>query len=480
MKKKRVTSIYRQHFFLTAGMILLAFLVQGMAFLTLTYRYAIRQNKGMLDNNAAYIAQVMGLLLENEDYLDMDSPELQSALTYVAVVPSTDVIFCDVEGNTLVSFDSDDQDEPITGEQISSAVLTQTAAENGYHATSDLGIYAHTHFVVGKPILVQGQTAAYVFLTVSLVNLTGMWKVFGIIFAVSAGTVLVIAFLSSFFSTRRQVRPLREMTDIISRFGMGEHDLRVPVSHNSEEFDQLAEAFNTMADSIASSEQRRQEFVANISHELKTPMTTISGFTDGILDGTIPPEKQRESLQVVSDETRRLSRLVRKMLDMSQLAAREQEAMCQTQFDLVETYAQVLISLERKITSRGLDMDVQFPDTPVLVWGDPDSITQVCYNLLDNAIKFAAPGTAIGLSIVPKGTKAWVSVRDTGETIPPEELALIFDRFHKSDRSRSLDKEGVGLGLYIVKTILNSHKESITVTSENGVTEFQFTLTLAE
>ena len=124
-------------------------------------------------------------------------------------------------------------------------------------------------------------------------------------------------------------------------------------------------------------------------------------------------------------------------------------------------------------------MDARFPDGPVLVWGDPDSITQVCYNLMDNAIKFSTPGTVIGVSITTKGGKAYVSVRNTGETIPEEELPLIFDRLHKSDRSRSLDKEGVGLGLYLVKTILNELKESITVTSKDGVTEFTFTLTLA-
>ena len=139
----------------------------------------------------------------------------------------------------------------------------------------------------------------------------------------------------------------------------------------------------------------------------------------------------------------------------------------------------VLVSLETKINSRRLDVDTQLPDGPVLVWGDPDSITQVCYNLLDNAIKFSQEGGVLGLSIAAKGGKAHVTVRNVGDTIPPEELAMIFDRFHKSDKSRSVDREGVGLGLYIVKTILNNHKENITVTSENGVTEFTFTLTLA-
>jgi signal transduction histidine kinase len=245
-----------------------------------------------------------------------------------------------------------------------------------------------------------------------------------------------------------------------------------------DETGQLAEAFNSMADSLSKAETRRQEFIANISHELKTPMTTIAGFTDGILDGTIPAEKAPEYLQLVSSETRRLSRLVRKMLDLSKLQA-EESITGHEQFDLGENMYQMLFSLEGKITARHLDMDIQIPDEPVMVWGEPDAITQVGYNLMDNAIKFSPEGAVIGLSITTRDNKAYVSIRNRGETISPEELSLIFDRFHKTDRSRSMDKDGVGLGLYIVKTILNNHKESITVTSENGITQFTFTLTLA-
>mgnify|MGYP002264114778 CR=1 FL=1 len=134
-------------------------------------------------------------------------------------------------------------------------------------------------------------------------------------------------------------------------------------------------------------------------------MTTISGFADGILDGTVPPEKEKDALRVISNETRRLSRLVRRMLDASRTEVRYQTDSCQLRFDIVETMARVMISLEGRITSRGLDIDVQFPDGPTIVWGDPDSVTQVCYNLLDNAIKFSTPGTAIRLSIQTKGRR---------------------------------------------------------------------------
>ncbi|MCD7829203.1 MAG: HAMP domain-containing histidine kinase [Clostridiales bacterium] len=476
---KRIASIYQQHFFLTAGMILLAFAMLGASFMVLTYRYAIGEKKDSMNSSATYIANIVGIFLE--DGRDLGDKQLAENLVYVTSVPDVDVLVCQSSGIVIYSYDGDQSGDELKSDTVSQSVLEETlGGDSGYQGMSDLGVYSASKFAVGAPVVVQDQLAGYVFVTSSTENLTSLWRTFGILYIIAAAVVLLLAFFSSFFTTRRQSRPLQEMTDVVNRFGMGEYDLRVKDYHRRDEIGQLATAFNTMADSIASAEERRQEFVANISHELKTPMTTIAGFSDGILDGTIPPEKQRESLQVISDETRRLSRLVRRMLDMSQLSAKGQGDICQSQFNIVETFAQVLISLERKITSRGLDVDVNFPDQDVMVWGDPDSITQVCYNLMDNAIKFATPGTAIGVSIFPRGNKAWISVRNTGETIPPEELGMVFDRFHKSDRSRSLDKEGVGLGLYIVKTILNNHKESITVTSENGVTEFKFTLTLAE
>ena len=166
------------------------------------------------------------------------------------------------------------------------------------------------------------------------------------------------------------------------------------------------------------------------------------------------------------------------MLDISRLRAAD-DSTAQAQFDIGEVLVQVLVSLENKINAKSLNVSTLLPEEPLPVWGDPDAITQVCYNLLDNAIKFAREGGELPLEIKSKGQKAYITIGDEGETIPPEEIPLIFDRFHKSDRSRSLDRDGVGLGLYIVKTILNSHKENISCTSENGVTKFTFTLTKA-
>ena len=208
-------------------------------------------------------------------------------------------------------------------------------------------------------------------------------------------------------------------------------------------------------------------------------MTTIAGYADGILDGVISPEEEKQYLRIISDESRRLSRLVRRMLDVSQLQSLDLIKQ-KKPFDLSESMRRVLVSMEKKITDRGLDVDVEIPDEPVIVMGDNDLLTQVVYNLLENAAKFAAPGSTLFLGLERKENKAVVTVRNTGDTIPPEELPLLFERFHKTDKSRSEDKDGVGLGLYIVRTILEQHRETITATSENGVTTFAFTVPQAE
>ena len=248
----------------------------------------------------------------------------------------------------------------------------------------------------------------------------------------------------------------------------------------TDEMGALIDSFNKMADSLQNAENRRSEFIANVSHELRTPMTTIAGFADGILDGTIPKDQETKYLTSIRDETRRLSRLVRDMLDASQTRARAADPSKRTVFDLTELVLQTLLSFETRATQKNLDVDPQLPENHIMVIADKDAITRVIYNLLDNAVKFATPGSCLTLRLYRDAQKAYVSIKDIGETIPQDDLPFIFDRFHKSDRSRSLDKDGVGLGLYLVKSIINSHDEDIAVKSEDGATEFVFTLKLAD
>ena len=296
--------------------------------------------------------------------------------------------------------------------------------------------------------------------------------------------VLVCAGAMIALLSRWLTKPLARLTQASESIAGGAYGERTGLSGGDEigvlsrSFDAMAAAVQEKVDALELSVRQREDFMSAFTHELKTPMTSIAGYTDGILDGTIPPEQEKEYLRIISDEARRLSRLVRRMLEVSQLQSRDLTR-TKAPFDVCESMRRVLISMEKKITDRGLDVDADIPDSGIMVLGDNDLITQVIYNLLENAAKFARKGSALYLGVTTLNGKALISVRNEGDTIPAEEIPLLFERFHKSDKSRSEEKDGVGLGLYVVKTILDQHKEHIAVTSENGLTTFTFTVTLA-
>ena len=289
-----------------------------------------------------------------------------------------------------------------------------------------------------------------------------------------------LAMVISLIFSKRMTKSLDEMAIAARKYSHGDFSMRVTATDRTDEMGALTDSFNEMADALEKAERSRQEFIANVSHELKTPMTTIAGFAEGLLDGTIPKEASDKYLAIIADETRRLSRLVREMLDMSRMADGMTAPENLSVFNLNEAVIATLLNFESRAEEKKLNVQLQLPDDVLQVRGNEDAIRRVVYNLLDNAIKFAKVGGELGVSLWKQADKAYVSISDEGETIPPEDLPFIFDRFHKSDRSRTLDRDGVGLGLYLVKSILNAHDEDIVATSRNGVTKFVFTLKLAE
>ncbi|HJC39938.1 MAG TPA: HAMP domain-containing histidine kinase [Candidatus Intestinimonas pullistercoris] len=479
-------SLYQRQFIIMAGVILVSFALLGSAFIALSYNYTVQEQQDSILHNAVYVADVLGDAVTSDTDLQgfvLKAARVRPTLESVAVVTDATVLLATQDGQILFAVDGTGEIDDLANVQIPAGVVQTIQATGSFSAMSNLGgTFSENRYVAGAPFHYnyQGNSipAGLVLIAAEAASLTEMWRAFASIFLFTSVVVMLIAFVTTSVTSLKMTRPLKDMAEAVRKFGHGEYNTRVDCNGRCDEVGELAEAFNAMADSISQAEHRRSEFVANISHELKTPMTTIAGFADGILDGTIPPEREREYLKVISAETRRLSRLVRKMLDLSRLQSAEYVT-AQEQFDISEVMLRVLVSLETKVNAKHLDVDTQLPEDPVEVWGDPDAITQVCYNLLDNAIKFSYEESTLGISIVTRAGKAYVSVRNHGDTIPPEELPLVFDRFHKTDHSRSEDRDGVGLGLYIVKTILNNHKENITVTSQDGVTEFTFTLTLA-
>ena len=460
--RTRCRTIYWQNFLLTASVVMLTLALLGSAFFALTYSYAIDERSEEMQSKASVVSHMVSSYMESGSLTG-----LRELADFASSVTDAQFLICNADGNLLLTTDPSLANRVLT---VPKDVSEGAMSSEPYAVRTTLGsIYADTHFVVGVPIESGGATVGFVLAVTGARALTTMWRTFIGLFFMTAVTVLLLSFVVSAWVSMRQSHPIHEMAEATRRFADGNFDVRMHNYAGVTEITELADAFNNMADSLQETERQRREFIANVSHELKTPMTTIAGYTDGILDGTIPPEQEKEYLRIISDESRRLSRLVRRMLEVSQLQSRDLNR-TKAPFDVCESMRRVLISMEKKITDRGLDVDADIPDSGIMVLGDNDLITQVIYNLLENATKFARKGSALYLGVTTSNGKALVSA---------EEIPLLFERFHKSDKSRSEDKDGVGLGLYVVKTILDQHKEHIAVTSENGLTTFTFTVTLA-
>lgn len=470
-------SIYLRNFVATAVMVSVCFLIVAFSFVGIGRNYLINEYREDMVNSAREVSRTAAAIAQSDS---LNSWVLSMTLSSVSNSTGNQVFICDPSGTVVTCSDR----SPVCkhmGFHIPEEILHQLRANGSINQITNLGgMYDSNRYVVAQPIKVESDDIlGFVFVTNVIDNMLGAWSTFLSITAVVTLAVFIGALVISLVYSKRMARPLDEMAAASRKFARGDFSVRVKQEDDtSDEMGSLIDSFNKMADSLEKAEARRSEFIANISHELRTPMTTISGFADGILDGTIPKDQEEKYLRSIRDETRRLSRLVRDMLDVSQMKARASDPSKRTVFDLTELVLQTLLSFESRATKKNLDVDPQLPDNHIMVRADKDAITQVIYNLLDNAVKFAHEGTCITLRLYKDNGKAYVSVKDVGETIPPDDLPFIFDRFHKSDRSRSLDTTGVGLGLYLVKTIINSHDEDIAVRSEDGVTEFVFTLPL--
>ena len=455
---------------------LLALLVLGMALQFLVEDYLKEAAFQRLDQDSQVLAHLL-MAYHADD--TMDGSQFLINLDLAARVSGVDALICDSNGRILLTSDG----TGYQGLRIAQSYLDQITASGCVHYTGKLqNLYSQPRYVSARPVILSGgDVVGFVVASEPVTETRQVLQRVSDIFAMGAIGVMIVSVLAMGFFTRLQSYPLQEMAKKARAFGHGDLDARVRITGNeSREVEELAIAFNNMASSLQKNEYSRQEFVANVSHELKTPMTTIGGYIDGILDGTIPPERQRHYMQIVSDETKRLSRLVRSMLDISQLQSEggiPTEKM--SRFDVSECAGQMLITFEQKILSKALEVEVDFPECPIYTVAQQDYISQVIYNLLDNSVKFCPQGGKLTLKIRETGSKICVSIGNDGETIPPEELSLLFDRFHKMDKSRNENRDGWGLGLYIVKTIVGLHGEDISVTSLDGRTEFTFTLPLA-
>ena len=470
---------FSRSFFPVALIMVITLILVGAFFLTLADKYLQARTEQEMRTNCTTIADMAGAYLAEGSLTDDD---FLINLSVAAKISQANAIICDSDGVLLVCSDAPLGCEH-QGLHLNDPNFLESLQQQTYITTGGFldGLYEDVRYSISTAIVhpETGDFSGFVLLSMPVSHKLSAISELTDHYLMVAILVVVFAVLVLTLFARKNSNPLRDMARTATAFGHGDLKARAQVPEKAPyEIRELARSFNNMASTLEKSEQQRQAFVANVSHELKTPMTTISGYVDGILDGTIPPEKQEKYLQIVSDETKRLNRLVRSMLDISQLQDQGIPEEKKTRFDLTECAGRVLITFEQKILAKKLEVEVDMPELPVYTQACEDYITQVIYNLVDNAVKFCPDGGKLGLRITTGGNKIYVIVSNQGETIPPEELPLVFDRFHKLDKSRSKNRDGWGLGLYIVKTIVCSHGEDISVTSRDGKTEFTFTMPL--
>jgi signal transduction histidine kinase len=292
--------------------------------------------------------------------------------------------------------------------------------------------------------------------------------------------IIFVTFISTYVFSRSISQTFKAFNATAKSIASGDFSARIEDTHFSTEVIELAESMNYMAEELEKLEDLRRDFIANISHDFRSPLTSIRGYVQAVMDGTIPPEKYEKYLTIVLNETDRLTKLTNDILLLTKM---ENEVLKpeMEDFDLHETLRNTLLQFEQKILQKKIKMTLIIEDEDILVHADYNQIQRALTNLIDNALKFCENGDEVTLETTLIGDQVRVSVKDTGPGIAEDDLKHIWTRFHKADRSRGKDKKGVGLGLSIVREIIKGHHQTVDVYSQLGKgTTFTFTLAIAK
>jgi len=476
-------SLFRKYLTFGLMILLVSFIALSVMMYIFVNSYWEREKKKNLIDNATRVASFVNessrLNSQSDNLLFHDYTQgdfFGLTINTISKSIDADIFIVDTTGSCEYCSEGSDCIHHTT--PIPSSVLGVTAQTKEFFESGTLdGYYGEVYYTAGVPIMADDGETIIAFCYASAHSTFGaeLPLTFMKIFLAAAAITLAIVIVFVASMSYSMVRPLRQMSSAAKKFAVGDFSVRVPVKSDNE-IGELANAFNYMADSLSSSEGMRRTFIANVSHELKTPMTTIAGFIDGMLDGTIPPERQRHYMTIVSNEVKRLSRLVTSMLSLSRIDNGELK-IHPADFDLFSTLISILSGFEQKIRERKLDIIGLEDFRSIKVYADPDLIYQVVYNLIENAVKFTDEGGSIHFGVEETPYDISIMITNTGSGIPPEDIRFIFDRFYKTDKSRSMDKKGMGLGLFIAKTIMRLHGGDIYVESRvNEFTRFTFRL----
>lgn len=462
---------YKYYLMIALPLVSCLFII-GVFLSALMYNYSIAEKHASLERAAIRVSEMTEDLFYDHSF--SREQMMRSFLSSMSTDGKIHIIVCNTNGEII-----------LTSDKFGTSYMTATVSPDIIQKTSNTeiftdagtmdGLYGGNNYTVG--LVARGDLSepiAYVYVTTSIDSVTVLMEYVRNLFTFLALIVFIIAAAVSYFIVRKMTRPIKQISTASTRFANGDFSSRVPIQSN-DEIGEMTKAFNNMADSLEKSEDLRRDFIANVSHELRSPMTSITGFVDGILDGTIPKEREEHYLQIVSEEVHRLSRLVSRMLEITVLQSKNVSE-SSTTFDFCELVGRICESFEKKAEERAISINVEFSEHPVLITANEDSLYQAIYNLIDNALKFSKDDSSIDISVSLRGNSLTFSSKNYGSEIPKNELPYIFDRFHKADRSRSRDKSGLGLGLYIAKTIISQHRGKIKATSADGIVEFSFTI----
>lgn len=463
-------------FFLTTILIVLlsiTFITVILSFFVSTY--LTEEKRKMLEINCHAVAEACSSM----EHQEIDKAISSGIYGAMSEVTGAEIFITDNSGKVVLCSCADWKIDGLCmhNSSIVPADIMNELKSGDYSGNGDLGglydraLFTHATLLKSNT----GKSVGAVFSTLSPTNIQSFYKKILQLFFFSALVPIIIMFFAEYLISYRFTKPLMLMTEASRSMAKGDFSKRIPVM-SSDEIGELAVAFNQMTNSLVQLEGTRRSFVANVSHELKTPMTTIAGFIDGIIDGTIPPEKHNYYLSIVSSEVKRLSKLVQSMLSLSKLESGEFQLNL-SDFDISEMILNIVVSQEQRIGERNLEICGLDAMEPLTVCADRDLIYQVVYNLVDNAVKFTNSGGTISFAVGSNAKEVVFKIRNTGEGIDQKDLPLVFERFYKTDKARSKVKDSTGLGLYIANTIISVHGGKISVQSvKNKFTEFYFSL----
>lgn len=471
-------SIFVRTFSTISILILVSFIIFGGVCMTLVYQYANAEKEKSQVSDAKKVAQVLTIL--NDNYSAELEQVAMGTIALIAQNNDANIVVTDIQGKIIYCTNVILTSGVV--QSIQQDIINRVILNEGHTVVGTLGgLYNTSVYTVGVPIVTErgDDIRGFVFISSPTTYLKELTANLSRILFNAALFVMTLTFIVCYFLSKRLVYPLKQMSQAANEFAKGKFDKLLEVT-SEDEIGELSIALNNMAIDLSKAENTRSSFIANVSHDLKTPMTTIAGFIDGILDGTIPKEKEDYYLKIVADEVRRLSRMVKGLLDVARFEENK-VVVNYTKFDICAMVGTVLIGFEQKIKEKNIYVEVYFKEPEMFVYADYDMIFQVVYNLIDNAVKFANKDGIITAKVEYEGKKVRCHIRNTGEGIAQKDIGMIFERFYKTDSSRGLDKQGVGLGLYLVRSIISAHKETIDVDSMQGeYCEFSFTLSTQE